>query len=55
MSDNVKAIIHSTGLWFAVALSGALLFLIFGLRPCLHLLGALFELLGGPGTAGTGL
>ncbi len=55
MSDNVKAIIHSTGLWFAVATSAAFLFLIFGLRPCLIVLGHLFALLGGQGLEGSGL
>ena len=55
MESDLKLMIRSTVLW---ALGGTLmlfLFLTFGARPALRLLGMLFGLMGGQGLEGSGL
>ncbi len=52
---DVKDVIHSTTCWFIGAIALVFLFLIFAARPALHLLGLLFQLLGGVGLEGTDL
>lgn len=52
---DAKEIIRSGSCWFAGSLIVAFLFVIFGLKPLLRLLGWIFELMGGPGLEGTGL
>ena len=54
-SDDLKELLHSTALWFALFTVSLFCFLIWGARPALHALGLLFELLGGQGLEGTGL
>lgn len=55
MGTDLRALIHSTGLWCMFGTVGAFLFIMFAGRPLLRLLGGLFELMGGGGLEGTGL
>lgn len=42
-------------LWALVFTVGLMLFLTYGARPLLHVIGLVFGLMGGPGLEGTGL
>lgn len=55
MNDDHRDVIRSTGLWMLLFTIGAFLFIMFGLRPLLHLIGLLFGLMGGAGLEGTNL
>lgn len=52
---SVRDLIRSAVFWTFIWTAALFLFLIYGGRPVLRLLGMLFELLGGPGAEGTGL
>lgn len=55
MHEEVKKVIHSTVLWTILFTIAVFAFLTWGARPALHLLGLLFQLMGGQGLEGTGL
>jgi hypothetical protein len=52
---NAGDVLRSAALWFFIWSAAIVLFLMYGARPLLRLLGGLFQLMGGPGLEGIDL